>query len=254
MRLHQLPTLAHTSPYECSGDLFCSCCSHVLPNIASSIKAHIQSQRHQHKLREMEKAVKHGKQLSNDLADYFENNPTEAMASLPTEVHVFRYNVVESFLASGTPLERLHFFRDLLEGHGKLSLTDTSHLKAYIPKIESREVMKVKEELQQSVFFTIMFDGTTRLGEAINVVGRFCTESFRLRTRLLRFFTTKQHVNHRQLAALISRIVCSEYSLDPEHLVGLSRDSVSSKMEQLVNCSPAIHSSERTRCCAFHIR
>lgn len=227
-----LPAIHHTilidvSLCEYSGDLFCSCCSHVLPNISSSIRVHIKSSRHQKKLLELERATQAGKQLSTDLASYFENNPTESMASLPTEVHVFRYSVTETFLASGTPLERLPFFRDLLEANGKLPLTDVSHLRAYIPKIESRELQKVKEELKESKFFSIAFDGTTRLGEAINIVGRFCNESFRLRTRLLRFLTTKQHTNHRQLASLISRTLCTEYGLDPDHLVGLSRDSVS---------------------------
>lgn len=149
------------------------------------------------------------------------------MASLPTEVHVFRYTVTEAFLASGTPLERIPFFKELLEGGGKRSLTDESHMREYIPKIESRELNKLKEELTEATFFSVAFDGTSRLGEAINVVGRYCTQEFELKTRLLRFIMTKLHTDHKKLAAIISRILCVEYGMDPEHLVCLSRDSVS---------------------------
>lgn len=174
-----------------------------------------------------EKAATEGKQLSLDLADYFETHPEAHMASVPTEVHVYRYNVTEAFLSSGTPLRRLPFFRKLLEGGGKLSLTDQSHLREYIPHMELREISKVKQELAEVELFSISFDGTTRLGEAVNVVARFCTKLFHLHTRLIRFITIKEHITHQQLAAIISRIVCTEYGIDPERVVGFSRDSVS---------------------------
>eukprot|EP00967_Tisochrysis_lutea_P016461 scaffold18545_cov32-Tisochrysis_lutea.AAC.2 len=35
--------------------------------------------------------------------------------------------------------------------------------------------------------FSISFDGTTRLGEALNVTGRWCTSNFELVKRLLAF-------------------------------------------------------------------
>lgn len=174
-----------------------------------------------------QRALERGESIKSDLADYFAANPEEHMASVPTEVHVFRYRVVEAFLASGTPLERLPFFRELLEAGGRLSLTDVSHMREYIPKIESRELARVKDEFSECGYLTISFDGTSRQGEAMNLVGRFCTPSFCLKTRLLRFFTTKQHVNHQQLSALISRIILVEYRIDPERVVGISRDSVS---------------------------
>ena len=41
----------------------------------------------------------------------------------------------------------------------------------------------------------IAFDGTTRLGEAINTTGRWCTKDFCIRMRLLDFTTLKQHVD-----------------------------------------------------------
>lgn len=210
-----------------TGQLFCSCCAHTLPNIRSSIAIHIRSKKHKDGVLKLESATAEGKKLSSDLADYFLSHPEEHMASLPTEVHVFRFNVTEAFLSSGTPLERLPFFRSLLEGGGNLSLTDQSHLREYIPKIELRELHRVKQELSEAQFFSIAFDGTTRLGEAINVVARYCTKAFKLQTRLMRFITTKMHTNHQELAAIISRIVCLEYSMDPDYLVGFSRDSVS---------------------------
>eukprot|EP00965_Chrysotila_dentata_P194732 6176553-Pleurochrysis_carterae.AAC.2 len=84
-------------------------------------------------------------------------------ASLPTETHVYRIQVVQAFLISGTPLERISFFRNLLERAGK-PLTDASHLRTYIKQIEIFEFDEIKQELLQQ-FVSFGFDGTTR-GEA----------------------------------------------------------------------------------------
>lgn len=136
-------------------------------NASKSDHVHTHSCRfgHKHKgrLLKLSRATDEGKKLTVDLADYFDRNPGEHMASLPTHVHVFRYSVTEAFLASATPLERLSFFKALLEAGGQASLTDHSHMREYIPKIESRELGKVKEEMRENDFFSISFDGTSRL-------------------------------------------------------------------------------------------
>ena len=51
--------------------------------------------------------------------------------------------------------------------------------------------------------YSLAFDGTTRLGEALNVVARFCTEQFVLEQRLVRFVTLAQHADGAALAGVI---------------------------------------------------
>ena len=141
-------------------------------------------------------------------------------------MHNFRFRVVQTFLASGTPLSRLPYFKPLLE-RSDVSLNDPSDLGSlYIPLIEKREFELLKGELKAQ-FLGISFDGTSRLGEALNIVGRYCSDDFVLNKRLLRFKTTKLHMNAAQLAQLITQTLCSELGVAPQFVVSISRDSVS---------------------------
>lgn len=147
-------------------------------------------------------------------------------AKKATDVHLFRYKVLRTFLISGTPLNRLKYFRPLFEQLvGDKTLTDVSHMTAYIPHIEKHEFDLLKHEID-GVFLGISFDGTSRLGEAINLVGRFCSRDFNLQNRLLQFKTTQNHLNGAQFASLVTRVLCSDLGFQPEMVVCISRDSV----------------------------
>jgi hypothetical protein len=150
---------------------------------------------------------------------------TRTQASLSTATHVFRMRVVQTFLVSGTPINRLKFFRPLIERSG-VSLSHESNLMStYVPMIEANEFQLVKSEIHDQ-YVCIAFDGTSRLGEAMNIVGRFCSQDFCIENRLLRFKTTRQHVKAPQLAQLITQTLCTELGFRLDMLVGLSRDSV----------------------------
>ena len=51
------------------------------------------------------------------------------------------------------------------------ALTDSSHLKSFIPKILRMEVDLIQSETAGECL-CITFDGTTRLGEAVNICAR----------------------------------------------------------------------------------
>lgn len=150
---------------------------------------------------------------------------SRSQASLDPKLHLQRFRIVQTFMLSGTPLQRMRHFRPLFEWLGA-SLTDHSHMAAtYIPKIEEREFSLLRQELANG-YIGLSFDGTSRLGEAINIVGRMCSEKFELQTRLLRFVTSKLHLKASQFCALIGRVICTELRLQPDNIVCISRDSV----------------------------
>jgi hypothetical protein len=125
--------------------------------------------------------------LKHDLISYYTANPCESMASATGDEMLYRYRVVETFLYSGVPLSKTDAFRPLLERAG-VTLTGSQHLQAFLPKIESEEIeLLIKELFEQ--YIAIAFDGTTRLGEALNITGRWCSADFYLRLRLLDFTT-----------------------------------------------------------------
>lgn len=150
-----------------------------------------------------------------------------SQANLLVEVQLFRLRTVKAFLLSGTPLQRLEFFRPLVEraGFWRFSLTDHSHMRSYVPKIEATEIHLLKRELRGQ-FICVSFDGTTRAGEAINITGRWCNADFGLEHRLLRFVTAKHHFKSPVFASLITRVLCTELSIEPEYVACFSRDSV----------------------------
>lgn len=57
-----------------AGELFCSACLQVLPNICESIKRHIATSKHKERLVKLEKSKAADEQTSYDLADFFANN------------------------------------------------------------------------------------------------------------------------------------------------------------------------------------
>lgn len=170
-------------------------------------------------------------------------------AKKSSDVHLFRYMVVKTFLISGTPLNRLKWFRPLMEQlAGDKNLTDCSHMATYIPHVEKHEVEILKNEIGGK-FLGISFDGTSRVGEAINLVGRFCNSDFNLQYRLLQFKTAQHHLNGAQFASLITRVLCTDLGVQPEMLVCMSRDSVlvNGAACRILSTSP-FHAAENQLC------
>jgi hypothetical protein len=102
---------------------------------------------------------------------------------------------------------------------------EKANLTLLIPTIEDAEKRMLGSELDGQYVF-LQLDGTTRLGEAINVVGTWCTLNFQLRKRLLDFTTIEKHVNNIELATHITDITVHQRGVPVTHVVGLGRDSV----------------------------
>lgn len=96
-------------------------------------------------------------------------------------------------LASGVAPATCDKLRPLLERTGH-ALTASQHLKCYVPKIEAKELALINSELCDE-YVGFSFDGTTRLGEAVNTTGRWCSVIFEIKMRLVDFTTLKLHMN-----------------------------------------------------------
>jgi hypothetical protein len=95
-----------------------------------------------------------------------------------------------------------------------------------VPRIEFREISLLKKELDGH-FVTLIFDGTTRIGEAVNVCARFITDDFELVQRLVAFKTTEKSMDGPGLSRFINEIVQKQLQLDSDLIVGGARDSCS---------------------------
>jgi len=86
--------------------------------------------------------------------------------SLPEAHKLWRVKVVTTFLRAGVPLANIDLFRDLLEEHA-YSLSDRCGMCDMIPFIQSEEQQQIKTELEGEKV-SVIFNGTTRLGEALS--------------------------------------------------------------------------------------
>ena len=80
---------------------------------------------------------------------------------------------------AGIPYAKVDMICHLLE-RGGFALSDSSNLvRTYVPQIEAREIKRIIKELFRH-HFSVIFYGTTRLGEAINMVTRSITDDFEI--------------------------------------------------------------------------
>ena len=91
--------------------------------------------------------------------------------TLPLEHRAFRVEIMTNFLREGIPIAKLDGLRPIME-RNNFSLTRSSHMVEYIPFILSEEKARLQSLLRDKNI-GIIFDGTTRLGEAIAIVVRF---------------------------------------------------------------------------------
>ena len=206
--------------------IFCRACKQEISAKHANFHSHLSSQKHKNRVEEIRKRTGEDTRINTFIADYYAANPNEAGSATPAEVLLFRWTVVESFLQSGIPLTKVDELRTLLELTGQ-PLTHRSHLRSFIPKILSKEMDLIKEEINGQ-YLSISFDGTTRLGEAVNLCARFVPSGFScIGKRVLALITTATHMNGVSLYRLISKIILSDLNIDADRIVGISRDSCS---------------------------
>ena len=184
------------------------------------------SKEHQRKLAVYLESLVDDEDISGLVTRFFLENPDVKTISVPTETHVYRWTVMETMMYAGIPYAKVDMLRHLLEREGH-ALTSSGELaQLYIPQIEEREIKRVVKELLDQ-HFSLIFDGTTRLGEAINMVTRSITADFQIRMRLVAFKTTKVHTTGEALCRLILKTLQQVLGLDLDYCVAYARDSCS---------------------------
>ena len=227
------------------GELTCSACKCTLQNIKSTIDAHVASNRHKEAVERAQQRVGADHDLHSELMSYYLEHPEEKGSSTAPEVQVYRFLVVQSFLAAGIPLAKVDDLRGLLERYGH-PLTAVTNLRQLVPKVEAREMSRLLGELEGQ-YLSMAFDGTTRLGEAINVVGRYCSPDFMIHRRLLRFLTLAEHADAAAISGVIVNLVVGQLHIPLDRVVAWLHDSAA------VN-GAAVHVRDVLICDGRHVR
>ena len=87
-------------------------------------------------------------------------------------MRLYWYELEEALLKAGIPLLKVNSLRPFLEKYGH-HLTSRIHLAEFIPMIHQKEIDFVKSEIAAKSAFSVIFDGSTRLGEALAIIIHF---------------------------------------------------------------------------------
>ena len=215
-------------PDECltvsAGRLFCKACREEIGLKSTTIRLHIKSAKHCRGKESLNERMSKDKDIAQAFETYIaKENP--AGETLSKETQVYRIRVVTTFLRAGVALNKLDLFRPLLEENG-YRLAGRRTMSDLIPFIHEQEVSTIAQEIQGKNI-SIIFDGTTRMGEALAIVVRFITDDFKIQQRLVRMQFLAKSVCGDELAREIISILQVSYKVSPTFLLGAMHDRAS---------------------------
>jgi hypothetical protein len=114
--------------------------------------------------------------MSKALDKWRNQMPDQEGSTIGVETQLFRLETVTEFMRCGLPLSKIDGLRLYLQKYSHLQLTDQSHMRSYVTLARNMEVDRIKSSLTQSNFFTVIFDGSSRVDEVLVVIMRYVTE------------------------------------------------------------------------------
>ena len=197
----------------------------VVPNIKGTIVKHLNTVKHRAKLIQFNAKTTEDLDLMTSLSEHFRANPDEAGANVGVHEQLYRFRVCQAFMFAGVALYKAGMLRSLLERSGH-SCTGGNHLSQFIPEVEQREVDLIMDEVNGQYIHS-MFDGTSRMGELLNNVLRWCSPDFELVQRLALLMTYEKHLSGAQAARVLTTLYMTTLTIAIPRIIGFGRDSVS---------------------------
>ena len=193
-----------------AGKLFCTGCREELGLKVTVIKQHLKSKKHQ--LGKERLQCKNREERDIALAfDAYNKEEHLFGETLSRDVQVYHVKVVQTFLKAGVPLNKVDIFRDLLEENGT-RLAGRRSLSDLVSFICEQEVAQILQEIAGRKV-SVIFDGTTRLGEALVIVLRFVTDDWQITHRLIRLQLLAKSLAGEESARELISILQVEYHI-----------------------------------------
>lgn len=208
---------------QSAGKLFCNACREELSLKLSVVKLHIRSSKHRAGKEALAKKEARERDIARALVLY-DRQEHPSGHTLPEPQRVFRVKVVSTFLKAGVPLNKLHHFRELLEQHA-YKLADPRGMYDLLPVVLSEEQTRIKAEIKDKNI-AIIFDGTTRLGEAFAIIVRFI-DGWKIIQRLIRVQLLVKTMTGEEIARELVNVVSVEYGVTVNRLMAAMHDRAS---------------------------
>lgn len=123
-------------------------------------------------------------------------------------------------------LLKVDSLRPFFEKYGH-RLTSRNHPAEFIPMIRQKGIDFVKSEIASNSAFSVIFDGSNRLGEALAIIVRFIDKDWNIQQRLLKLEILAKSMNAEELAQRLVQCLAVEYGMPPNHLLAAMRDGAS---------------------------
>ncbi len=207
-----------------AGKLFCNACREEISVKVSVLKSHLQSEKHSRSKQQLLAKEVRERDIATSLQRHQKDSHLEG-ESLPISQQVYRVKVLTAFLHAAIPLAKVDYFRQILEENA-LRLTDRSHLANLIPFVLQEEQAHLKEQIKDKQV-SVIFDGTTRLGEATVVVLRFISQSWELQQRLVRLHMLAKSMSGEEITRELISTLSVQYSIPSNGLLAAMKDHAS---------------------------
>ena len=162
--------------------------------------------------------------IAKHLSAYNEQNHLIG-ENLPEETQVFRVKVVTAFLRAAVPLSKMEHFREIFE-ESAYRLTDRRHMFDLVPFIQKQELAKLRKEIDGKEV-SVIFDGTTYLGEALAIVIRYVTNDWVIQQKLVRLQIFAKSLNGEEVARELISVLSVSYGIPSYSLLAAMRDRAS---------------------------
>ena len=116
---------------------------------------------------------------------------------------VYRIKGLRIFLKAGIAINKMEQLREIFEDHG-YSLSHSSNLSSMIDVINKEEKDKVKREMAGRNV-SIIFDGTTHVAEALNIILGFVSDNGKIEQRLVKLSLVAKSMTGEELAQHIHK-------------------------------------------------
>ena len=186
------------------GKLYCGACHADVSPKKSNVTAHIATQRHKRGKEPLCRKRQRQETVLRSFVNYQEEkgkdlSGTGLSKTFPADVSLRRVEAATAFLKSGVPSAKLPCLRGLLE-EGHVRWTDPNHLSQLAEFILQDEKKNIKAEIAHAEHCTVIFNGNSKLGEALVIILRYVDSEWNIQQRVIRLKVLAKSLNGQELA------------------------------------------------------
>ena len=205
------------------GRLFCNACRETISVKRSTVLNHVRSVKHGESKAKLNSRQAKDINLVSALKKY-DGDKNPVGQTLPDNQRLYQVKVVKAFMRAGIPIGKLDILRDILEEKA-LRLADTRHMLDLIPFILDEERGLIREEIKDK-FVSVIFDGTSRLGEVLAIVLRY-VEDYKIKQRLVRLEILTKSMTGEEVARELISVLSVTFGIKSHLLLAGMRDGAS---------------------------